>query len=82
MEGATKLAMAISSPGGSVVSGVTIYNALCAMPFEAGWHPIPPFQRPQRGSRRERTQSLFVVLAFGVGWIAVVVSIVFIFMAM
>lgn len=38
LTGGTKLTLAISSPGGNVVSGVTIYNALCAMPFEIDTH--------------------------------------------
>jgi ATP-dependent protease ClpP protease subunit len=36
--GCTKLTMAISSPGGNVVAGVTIYNALMSMPFEIDTH--------------------------------------------
>ena len=36
--GGTKLTVAISSPGGNVVAGVTIYNALCSMPFEIDTH--------------------------------------------
>jgi ATP-dependent protease ClpP protease subunit len=35
---ATKLTLAISSPGGGVVAGITIYNALMAMPFEIETH--------------------------------------------
>ena len=31
---ATKLTIAISCPGGNVVAGITIYNALAGMPYE------------------------------------------------
>jgi len=36
--GATKLTLAISSQGGNVVSGVTIYNLLMSMPFVIETH--------------------------------------------
>lgn len=38
--GATKLTLAISSPGGSVNAGVTIYNVLRAAPFTVVTHNI------------------------------------------
>jgi len=38
--GATKLTIALSSPGGAIVNGVTIYNALMAMPYEIVTHNI------------------------------------------
>ncbi|MGB8314056.1 MAG: ATP-dependent Clp protease proteolytic subunit, partial [Aestuariivirga sp.] len=38
--GATKLTIAMSSPGGNVVAGITIYNALISMPFEIETHNI------------------------------------------
>jgi ATP-dependent Clp protease protease subunit len=36
--GATRLTIAISSPGGNVVAGITMYNALMSMPFEIITH--------------------------------------------
>ena len=38
--GATKLTIALSSPGGNVVAGVTIYNTLISMPYEIETHNI------------------------------------------
>jgi ATP-dependent Clp protease protease subunit len=40
INGATKLTIAISSPGGNVVSGVTMYNSLISMPYEIVTHNI------------------------------------------
>lgn len=38
--GATKLTIALSSPGGNVVAGITMYNALISMPYEIETHNI------------------------------------------
>lgn len=38
--GAQKLTIAISSPGGNVVNGVTMYNTIKAMPYEINTHNI------------------------------------------
>ena len=38
--GATKLTIAISSPGGNVVNGVTMYNTITSMPLEINTHNI------------------------------------------
>jgi ATP-dependent protease ClpP protease subunit len=38
LSGARKLIIAMSSSGGNVVAGITIYNALAAMPFEIETH--------------------------------------------
>ena len=39
-EGATKLTIAISSPGGGITPGVTTYNAMISMPYEIITHNI------------------------------------------
>lgn len=36
--GITKLTLAMSCPGGNVVSGITIYNAMLAMPYDIITH--------------------------------------------
>lgn len=38
--GATRLTLAISSPGGQVVAGITMFNVLLAMPYEIITHNI------------------------------------------
>ncbi len=38
--GATKLTIAISSPGGNVVNGITMYNTIKSMPYEINTHNI------------------------------------------
>lgn len=40
LSGATKLVIGISSPGGNVVSGITMYNALKACPMHVVMHNI------------------------------------------
>src|SRR5262245_18550782 len=39
-QGTTKLVVAMNCPGGSVSSGVSIYNAMLAMPYEISSHNI------------------------------------------
>jgi ATP-dependent Clp protease protease subunit len=41
--GATKLTIAISSPGGNVVNGITMYNTIKSMPYEINTHNISNF---------------------------------------
>lgn len=40
ISGATKLTIAMSSPGGNVVCGMTMHNAIASMPYEIITHNI------------------------------------------